>query len=39
MVPLGYAGNPAGYEAVFKHIEEILTVQTEDIAKRIMRKA
>lgn len=34
-VPLGYAGNPAGYQAVGKHVEEMLTLQTEDIAKQL----
>ena len=36
VVPLGYAGNPAGYEAVSKHVEEMLRLQVEDIASRIM---
>lgn len=35
VVPLGYAGNPAGYKAVSKHVEEMLHLQTEDIASRI----
>lgn len=35
VVPLGYAGNPAGYMAVSKHVEEMLHLQTEDIASRI----
>ncbi len=34
-LPLGYAGNPAGYEAVGKHVEETLVLQAEDIAERI----
>lgn len=36
VVPLGYAGNPAGYEAVSKHVEEMLKLQASDIAKRII---
>lgn len=36
VVPLGYAGNPAGYEAVSKHVEEMLELQSEDIADRIL---
>lgn len=32
---MGYAGNPAGYEAVGKHVEEMLVLQAEDIAERI----
>ncbi len=35
VVPLGYAGNPAGYEMVSKHVEEMLKLQAEDIAGRI----
>jgi len=35
VVPLGYAGNPAGYEAVSCHVEEMLKLQAKDIAKRI----
>ena len=35
VVPLGYAGNPAGYEAVCRHVEEMLQLQAEDIASRI----
>lgn len=38
VVPLGYAGNPAGYEAVSKHVEEMLRLQAEDIAGRILKK-
>ena len=38
VVPLGYAGNPAGYEAVSKHVEEMLRLQVEDIAGRILKK-
>ena len=37
VVPLGYAGNPAGYEAVSKHVGEMLALQAADIAGRIMR--
>lgn len=35
VVPLGYAGNPAGYEAVSRHVEEMLKLQSADIANRI----
>lgn len=35
VVPLGYAGNPAGYRAVSKHVEEMLELQVEDIVKRM----
>ena len=35
VVPLGYAGNPAGYEEVSKHVEEMLDLQSTDIASRI----
>ena len=35
VVPLGYAGNPAGYEAVGKHVAEMLKMQVADIAGRI----
>ena len=38
VVPLGYAGNPAGYEAVSKHVAEMLALQVEDIAGRICGK-
>jgi creatinine amidohydrolase len=38
VVPLGYAGNPAGYQAVAKHVEEMLDLQAEDIADRIVNK-
>lgn len=38
VVPLGYAGNPAGYEMVSKHVEEMLSLQAEDIAKRISER-
>lgn len=34
-LPLGYAGNPAGYKAIEKHVEEMLAMQVEDIAKQI----
>lgn len=36
VVPLGYAGNPAGYEAVSKYVGEMLALQAADIAGRIM---
>lgn len=36
IVPLGYAGNPAGYQAVECHIKEMVELQVEDIAKRIV---
>lgn len=36
IVPLGYAGNPAGYEAVSKHVKEMIALQVSDIARRIM---
>lgn len=35
VVPLGYAGNPAGYETVSRHVEEMLELQVADIANRI----
>lgn len=35
VVPLGYAGNPAGYAAVSKHVEEMLVLQTEAIVRKI----
>lgn len=35
VVPFGYAGNPAGYETVSKHVEEMLRLQVEDIASKI----
>lgn len=35
VVPLGYAGNPAGYETVGRHVEEMIDLQVTDIAKRI----
>lgn len=38
VVPLGYAGNPAGYEIVSKHVEEMLALQAEDIAMRIAKE-
>lgn len=38
VVPLGYAGNPAGYEAVSRHVEEMLELQAGDIAGRILQK-
>lgn len=37
-VPLGYAGNPAGYEAVSKHVEEMLELQVEAIVEGICRR-
>lgn len=37
VVPQGYAGNPAGYEAVYKHVEEMLKLQASDIAERIIK--
>lgn len=36
VVPLGYAGNPAGYKAVYKYVGEMLMLQATDIAERIM---
>ncbi len=36
VVPLGYAGNPAGYEMVSRHVEEMLALQSEDIAEKIL---
>lgn len=38
VVPLGYAGNPAGYGMVAKHVEEMLNLQATDIAGRILNK-
>lgn len=35
VVPLGYAGNPAGYEAVSKHVKDMLKLSASDIAERI----
>lgn len=32
-LPLGYAGNPAGYGEVGSHVEELLDLQVEDIVK------
>ena len=37
VVPLGYAGNPAGYETVSRHVEEMLELQVADIANRICK--
>lgn len=37
VVPLGYAGNPAGYEAVSRHVEEMIELQVSDIASRIVQ--
>ncbi|MBQ8597551.1 MAG: creatininase family protein [Lachnospiraceae bacterium] len=39
VVPLGYAGNPAGYEAVSKHVKEMLDLQVTDIADRIVNES
>lgn len=36
-VPLGYAGNPAGYKAVGSIFEKILDLQAENIAKQIIQ--
>ena len=36
VVPLGYAGNPAGYGMVSKHVGEMLDLQSEDIARAIV---
>lgn len=36
-VPLGYAGNPAGYEAVEKHVEEMLALQVEAIVEGMLQ--
>lgn len=30
VVTLGYAGNSAGYEAVFEHVEEMLKLQASE---------
>ena len=35
LVPLGYAGNPAGHTAVTKHVKEMIALQVSDIAERI----
>lgn len=37
-VPLGYAGDPAGYAAVEKHVKELIALQVEDICRRITDK-
>lgn len=34
-VPLGYAGNPAGYKEVSRHVDEMICLQVEDIAKKM----
>lgn len=34
-VPLGYAGNPAGYKNVSHHVEDMICLQVNDIAKKI----
>ena len=36
LVPQGYAGNPAGYAAVAKHVKEMIALQVTDIAGRIV---
>ncbi len=36
VVPLGYAGNPPGYDLVGKHVKEMVALQVTDIAKRIL---
>lgn len=36
VVPLGYAGNPAGYETVSRHVEDMIELQVADIASRIL---
>lgn len=36
VVPLGYAGNPSGYDLVGKHVKEMVALQVTDIAKRIL---
>lgn len=38
VVPLGYAGNPADYEKVSRHVEEMIELQVTDIADRILQK-
>lgn len=38
VVPLGYAGNPAGYESVGRHVAEMIDLQAGDIAGRICGK-
>ncbi len=38
VVPLGYAGNPAGYEAVSKHVKKMLELQVADIVSRMLQK-
>lgn len=35
-IPLGYAGNPAGFKAVSNHIEEMIDLQVEDIVKQML---
>ncbi len=35
-VPLGYAGNPAGYKAVEKHITELIDLQVKSICEKII---
>ncbi len=38
VVPLGYAGNPAGYRMVEKHVKEMIDLQVQDIVGQIVRK-
>lgn len=35
-LPLGYAGDPAGYTAVEKHVEEMIALQVAEICRRII---
>lgn len=35
-IPLGYAGNPAGFKAVSNHVEEMIDLQVEDIVKQML---
>lgn len=35
VIPLGYAGNPAGYQAVKCHVEDMLKLQVEEISRKI----
>lgn len=35
-VPLGYAGNPSGYKAVEKHINELVELQVKSICEKII---
>ncbi|MCB6607151.1 creatininase family protein [[Clostridium] symbiosum] len=34
-VPLGYTGNPAGYKDISHHVEDMICLQVDDIAKKI----